>query len=153
MRLPWHVEAFKALAHLTRLHKRTVATLQEIGVEIQATGKEVPRRDPKVANPIYLIRWGNSNPDESRPMETFEFSKVYSDPANPQNGFAALMVCDEADAACPLVKGSAARISMPYLDPKIYDDGSFEKVKYAERRDDLGRFMLSAMLQAEKRRL
>jgi hypothetical protein len=62
------------------------------------------------------------------------------------------MVCNEADAACPLVKGSAVRISMPYLDPKIYDDGAFERIKYAERRDDLGRFMLSVMLQAQKRR-
>jgi protein-tyrosine-phosphatase len=134
-------------------NKRTIVTLQEIGVEVQATGKEVPPRDPKIANPIYLVRWGNSNLDDSRPMETLEFSKVYSDPANPQSGFAALMVCDEADAACPLVKGSAVRISMPYLDPKIYDDGAFEKIKYAERRDDLGRFMLSVMLQAQKRRL
>ena len=34
------------------------------------------------------------------------------------------MVCGEADAACPVVKGAAARISMPYLDPKIYDDSA-----------------------------
>jgi hypothetical protein len=33
-------------------------------------------------------------------------TKVYSDPTNPQSSFAALMVCDEADAACPLVKGN-----------------------------------------------
>jgi arsenate reductase len=37
---------------------------------------------------------------------------------------------------------------MPYLDPKIYDDGTYETAKYAERRDDIGRLMLWAMVQA-----
>jgi hypothetical protein len=85
------------------------------------------------------------------PFETLEFSKKYDDPANPPEGFAALMVCGEADAACPLVKGAAVRISMPYLDPKIYDDSSFEAAKYAERRDDMGRLMLAALMQARQR--
>ncbi len=34
------------------------------------------------------------------------------------------------------------------LDPKIYDDGAYEAAKYAERRDDIGRLMLSVMVQA-----
>jgi arsenate reductase len=37
---------------------------------------------------------------------------------------------------------------MPYLDPKVYDDGAYEIAKYAERRDDIGRLMLSVMMQA-----
>ena len=56
----------------------------------------------------------------------------------------------EADAACPFVKGAAARVSMPYLDPKIYDGGAYETAKYAERRDDMGRLMLSVMMQARR---
>lgn len=40
---------------------------------------------------------------------------------------------------------------MPYLDPKIYDGSRFEKVKYAERRDDIGRLMMSVMMQARNR--
>jgi arsenate reductase len=58
------------------------------------------------------------------------------------------MVCGEADAACPFVKGATLRVSMPYLDPKIYDDGAYEAAKYAERRDDIGRLMLAVMAQA-----
>ena len=69
----------------------------------------------------------------------------------PQQGFAALMVCGEADAACPFVKGAALRVSMPYLDPKIYDGGAYEAAKYAERRDDIGRLMLAVMMQARQR--
>ena len=84
-------------------------------------------------------------------MEMVEFSKRYDDPSNPQNGFAALMVCSEADASCPSVRGASLRVSMPYLDPKIYDGGDYESAKYSERRDDLGRLMLAVMLQARQR--
>ena len=58
------------------------------------------------------------------------------------------MVCGEADEGCPFVKGATLRVSMPYLDPKIYDDGAYEASKYAERRDDMGRLMLWVMVRA-----
>jgi arsenate reductase len=133
----------------TAFNRRTVTALKAIGVEVEPTGKEAARGEPKAANPIHRVRWGTS--EAGGAMESTEFSKRYDDPANPQEGFAALMVCGEADAGCPLVKGSALRVSMPYLDPKIYDDGAYESAKYAERRDDMGRLMLSVMLQARKR--
>lgn len=81
-------------------------------------------------------------------FETLEFSRHYADSANPQKDFAALMVCSEADEGCPFVKGATLRLSMPYLDPKIYDGGSYEVAKYAERRDDIGQLMLAVMAQA-----
>jgi protein-tyrosine-phosphatase len=128
----------------TAFNSRTVACLKEIGVEVEPTGSEAPRGEPKTANPIFTVRWGSG-------MEATEFSKTYFDTSNPQHEFAALMVCGEADAACPVVKGAALRVSMPYLDPKIYDDGSYETLKYAERRDDIGRLMLCVMMQARNR--
>ena len=127
---------------------RTVACLKEIGIEVEPTGAEAPRGEPKTANPIYKVRWGQQGDST---LETTEFSKNYSDPSNPQDGFAALIVCGEADAGCPFVKGAALRVSLPYLDPKIYDDSKFEAAKYAERRDDIGRLMLSVMMQARNR--
>jgi hypothetical protein len=128
----------------TAFNPRTISAMNEIGVEVAPTGKEAPRGEPKTANPIYSVRWGSG-------MEAAEFSKTYFDEANPQHGFAALMVCGEADAACPVVRGAALRISMPYLDPKIYDDGAYETLKYAERRDDIGRLMLCVMMQVKNR--
>jgi hypothetical protein len=128
----------------TAFNPRTISALNEIGVEVEPTGKEAPRGEPKTANPIYSVRWGSG-------MEATEFSKTYFDRANPQHGFAALMVCGEADAACPVVRGAALRISMPYLDPKIYDDGAYETLKYAERRDDIGRLILCVMMQVRNR--
>ncbi len=128
----------------TAINSRAISSLKAIGVAVEPTGREAPRGDLKTANPIYTVRWGDG-------LKTIEFSKVYSDPSNPQDHFAALMVCGEADAACPFVRGAAVRISMPYLDPKIYDHSAYETLKYAERRDDLGRLMLSVMMQVRNR--
>jgi arsenate reductase (thioredoxin) len=135
----------------TAFNIRTVNALKAIGVEVEPTGTEAARGEPKTANPFYRIRWGLPGETAEPSMETTEFSKHYGDPSNPRQGFAALMVCGEADAACPFVKGADLRVSMPYLDPKIYDGSAFESAKYAERRDDIGRLLLAVMMQARKR--
>jgi arsenate reductase len=132
----------------TAFNPRTITCLKEIGIEIEPTGAEAPRGEPKTANPVYRVRWGQTGEPS---LEATEFSKTYLDASNPQSGFAALMVCGEADAACPVVQAAAVRISMPYLDPKIYDGGAYESAKYAERRDDIGRLMLSVMMQVRNR--
>jgi hypothetical protein len=125
----------------TAFNPRTVAALKAVGFEVEPTGKEAERGEPATENLVYRVSWGEG-------FETLEFSKHYGDASNPQKGFAALMVCGEADAACPFVKGATLRVSMPYLDPKIYDGGAYESAKYAERRDDVGRLMPSVMVQA-----
>ena len=127
---------------------RTIASLREIGVAVEPTGAEAPRGEPATANPVYRVRWGR--PGESS-LEMTEFSKVYNDAANPQAGFAALMVCDEADAGCPVVRGAALRVALPYLDPKVHDDTPVEAAMYAERRDDIGRLLLHVLLRARDR--
>ena len=130
---------------------RTVAALGEIGVEVEPTGKEAPRGEPRTANPIYRMRWGTSAEGDGIALEALEFSKRYDDAVNPHSGFAAILVCGEADAACPVVRGASTRIAMPYLDPKIYDGSPYEARKYAERRDDMGRFMLSVLMRVRNR--
>jgi arsenate reductase len=135
----------------TAFNARAVNALKEIGVEVEPTGEEAARGEPKTANPVYRVRWGSPGGTDEPSLETTEFSKHYGDPSNPQQGLAALMVCGEADAACPFVKGASLRVSMPYLDPKIYDGGAYESAKYAERRDDMGRLMLAVMVQARRR--
>jgi hypothetical protein len=128
-------------------NERTVATLREAGFEIEATGQQAGLGS-EAKNSIYKVRWGTAS---GSAQESIEFSKRYDDPKNPQKGFAAIMVCSEADASCPTVPGAGVRISMPYLDPKLYDDSDIEARKYAERRDDIGRAMLATMMQARLR--
>lgn len=125
-------------------NKRTIATLKEIGFQIEPTGEEAERGDPKVPNTKYRVAWGKG-------MEEIEFSKSYKDKSNPQSGFAAILVCTEADAECPIVVGASVRISMTFLDPKSYDDSIFETKKYAERRDDIGRTFLAVMANARRK--
>ena len=106
--------------------------------------------EPKTANPVYRVRWGTSGERAGRRWRRRNSPSITTIRPIPQQGFAALMVCGEADAACPFVKGAALRVSMPYLDPKIYDGGAYESAKYAERRDDMGRLMLAVMMQARQ---
>lgn len=122
---------------------RTAATLRAIGMEVDATGTEAARGAANNPNPVYNLRWGQG-------QEILEFSKKYADAHNPQSGFAALMVCGEADDACPQVAGAAIRIAVTFADPKAFDGAAIEAGKYAERRDDIGRFMLNALLRARR---
>jgi arsenate reductase len=124
-------------------NRRTIAALKDIGFSIEPTGVEAPRGRAGDANPAYRIRWGDA-------FESTEFSKRYDDPANPKKGFAAIMVCTEADAGCPFVPGAALRLSIPFDDPKDFDESPNEATKYAERRDDIGRLMLFVMAQARQ---
>ena len=130
-------------------NERTVTTLREIGIEVAKLDEEAARGDATTANPKHRIRWGSGPEDSS--MRTIEFSKKYDDDDNPSSGFAALIVCGNADEDCPIIKGASTRIATPYLDPKVYDGTEIEARKYAERRDDIGRLMLSVMMQARLR--
>jgi len=117
---------------------RSITALKAVGFEIKETGEKAAKGLNGEENPCYKIRWGN---DDS--CSNVEFSKKYNDPFNPQKDFIAIMVCDEADMECPSVVGASARISLPFADPKEFDGTPMESAKYAERRDELGWFMLS----------
>ena len=130
---------------------RTMAALRGIGVQIDPLGTEAPRGVTNAPNPVFRLRWGKSENASDTSLETIEFSKRYSDKHNPQRGFAALLVCGEAEEACPTIEGQSIRIPMQYLDPKMFDDSEYETTKYAERRDDIGRLMMSVMMQVRNR--
>lgn len=115
-------------------NSRTATALRAAGVSISATGEEAPRGDDATPNPIFTVKWGSG--------EALEFSKKYSDVSNPQRDFAALLVCTEADGACPAVLGASARIPCPFTDPKESDGTTDEATYYAEKRDEIGRFMI-----------
>ena len=77
------------------------------------------------------------------------FSKKYDDPnVNPVAGFAAVMTCAQADRGCPVVYGSAARFSTPYVDPKVSDGTPEERDTYDERCAEIAREMLYMMSRA-----
>lgn len=67
------------------------------------------------------------------------FSKKYDDTYNPDKGFMALMVCDDADKNCPFVPGASPRFSLYYKDPKMYDDTPEELSGYLGKVNEIGR--------------
>lgn len=125
------------------VNPRALRALEAIGVIVEPTGREAPAGITGEPNPVYRIRWGE--PSADRPCEMLEFSKHFADPANPRNGFAALLVCDQAAEACPIVTGAAVRIAMPFADPKAFDGTAQEESQYAQRRDEIARTLLYAL--------
>ncbi len=116
---------------------RTIRALREIGVRVEELGELAPPGPGGEPNPRYQVRWGAGESDS-----IVEFSKRYDDSSNPQQDYCAIMVCTDADENCPVVLGASLRVSMPFEDPKEYDDLPCEAAAYAERRDQIGRAML-----------
>ncbi|RAR71290.1 arsenate-mycothiol transferase ArsC [Flavobacterium aciduliphilum] len=78
-------------------------------------------------NPIYTIKYAkNEHP-------IIAFSKVYDDDFNPNNAFAALMTCSQADEGCPFISGAEKRIPITFEDPKEFDNTPLQAEKYEER--------------------
>ncbi len=73
------------------------------------------------------------------------YSKRFDESYNPGKNFIAVMVCSQADDACPIVKGAYKRISLPYTDPKEADDSENETRVYSEKVNEIFREMLYTM--------
>ncbi|MDE2509052.1 MAG: hypothetical protein KGM43_17750 [Planctomycetota bacterium] len=138
------IRFFSAGTTPSAFNPRTVRALQAVGFEVEPTGGAAAPGPEGSVNPRYEVRWG-ADPDQ----RVTEFSKALGDPALPRESFAALMVCDEADAGCPFVPGAAARISMPFVDPKSADHGPREAERYADVRDAVGRVLIAAVQESK----
>jgi len=136
--------------HPSAFNLRTIRTLKELGVVIEPLNENATVGDVGEVNPKYMISWGNLPRMGVNRFEIKEFSKIYRDSHNPAKSFIALLVCDEADASCPNVPGAFQRIAMPFQDPKSFDGSDLESAKYSERRDEIGRVMLSIVLKAKR---
>lgn len=120
----------------TAFNPRAVAAMRRAGFYI--SGDETEK------NPRYTATLGEGI------EEITLFSKKYDDPANPQQGFAAIMVCSDADEACPFIPGADKRFAIRYDDPKASDGTPAEAATYDERCRQIGREMLFAMRHASK---
>ncbi|WP_299458635.1 protein-tyrosine-phosphatase [uncultured Microscilla sp.] len=133
----YHLSKFTSFSggtESTALHPNVVTALQAAGIEIS--------RQTEVKNPLYQCRYSDHFPA----IEAF--SKVYAHASNPTQNFAALMVCTQADEGCPVVIGAEARFSLPYQDPKAYDNTPQQSKQYNERCRQIAREMFFVMSQA-----
>lgn len=73
------------------------------------------------------------------------YSKRFDESYNPGKNFIAVMVCSQADEACPFVPGAFKRISLPYADPKDSDESENETQVYGDKVNEIFREMLYAV--------
>lgn len=73
------------------------------------------------------------------------YSKRFDESYNPQKNFTALLVCSQANEACPVVMNAFGRFSLPYADPKQADDSPEESAAYIQKVYEMGREMLYVM--------
>ena len=137
-------------SHLSQIWAQTMAYHFGIdNVSCYSGGTEATAMFPKVAetltnqgfeiyrlsdfpNPVYGVKYDqNEHP-------IICFSKEYSHAFNPQAGYAAIVTCNSADEACPVVLGADARFPIKYDDPKAFDGTDLMDAKYADRSLQIG---------------
>lgn len=103
---------------VTAFNERAVSSLQRSGFRIESSPGE---------NPKYQVFYSES----AEPI--IAFSKLFDDPINHAEHFAAVMTCSHADENCPFIPGSEKRIAVRYEDPKAFDETDQEAAQYDER--------------------
>lgn len=131
-----NIFTFSGGTEATAFNIRMINALKDFEFEVKALDETL--------NPKYHIKLG-----ENDGTMDILYSKVYNENYNPQQNFIAIMVCNSADKGCPLVAGAFKRISLPYLDPKAFDDTELEKEKYLEKVSEMGREMLFVFKQLQ----
>jgi len=116
------IRVFSGGTEATAFNSRAVSSLERAGFQIEKTSSKNGED-----NPVYLASVGKSYP------KIYMYSKKYDEKQNPKSEFAAVMVCSDADATCPLVPGADGRFAISFEDPKHYDNTPSEQTKYDER--------------------
>jgi len=123
------IQTFSGGTEATTFNPRAVKAIEKMGFSVSV-------EDDSIDNPMYHISW-------KKEMEPYRaFSKKYSASPNPVEKFGAIMVCTEADNGCPIVLGCDFRLSLPFEDPKAFDDTDLADQMYDERARQIGREIL-----------
>ena len=122
-----NVHCYSGGTEATAMFPKIAETLQKQGFDVYPLS-EAP-------NPVYAVKF---NQDE-HPLVCF--SKAYFHPFNPTANYAAVVTCNSADEACPVVVGAESRFPIKYDDPKAFDHTDVMDEKYAERSLQIGEEM------------
>ncbi|MCC6818077.1 MAG: hypothetical protein IT245_04200 [Bacteroidia bacterium] len=124
------ISAYSGGTEVSEFNIRMVNALIRCGFNVQ--------KNDQVINPEYSISWGDNGINHMQ-------SRLYNDAYNPSSNFIAIMVCDHADQNCPFVSGASKRISLPYTDPKQYDDSTNEAKAYDDKIIEMGQELFYMM--------
>jgi arsenate reductase len=114
-----NVFCYSAGTEATALFPMIIETLQNAGFKMNKSSES--------NNPRYTIMFS----ENEQPI--IGFSKTLDDEFNPTSKFAAIMTCTQADEGCPFIAGAEKRISVPFEDPKVFDNTPQQAEKYKER--------------------
>lgn len=109
------VVCYSGGTEVTEVNRYVLEVLEAVGFKIKSTGA------------LHRVYFSNDA------VPVLCFSKRIDAPENPQHNFLAVMTCNEADAACPIVPGALHRFNLPYRDPKIADHDAQPQLTYLER--------------------
>jgi len=131
-------------SHLSQIWAQTMAYHFGIkNINCYSGGTETTAMFPKVAetlshqgfdilklsetsNPVYAVKYAKNE------YPIICFSKEYNHAFNPMSNYAAIVTCNSADEACPIIYGAEARFPVKYDDPKVFDGTELMDAKYAE---------------------
>ncbi len=113
------VNCFSGGVEVTEFNHRAVDSLIRSGFNIKKQGEN---------NPNYTI-----SVDTESKISITTFSKLFDDPINSAERFAAIMTCSHADENCPIIPNTELRIPIKYEDPKSFDNTPLEKQMYDAR--------------------
>lgn len=113
------IQCYSGGTESTAVFPMIIETLEDIGFSI----KKLDQAD----NVIYGVRYADNE------VPVLVFSKKYDHFFNPVSDFAAVMTCAQADEECPFIPGAEERVSIPYEDPKAFDDTPDQVQMYLER--------------------
>lgn len=128
------IDTYSGGTEATAFNPRAVAAIERAGFHVKNPGGD---------NPHYEVTYA----ENGKVLKCF--SKKYDDPSNPNENFAAIMTCSEADASCPTVPGADLRVPITYVDPKESDGTEQETATYDNRCRQIATEMLYMMSQVE----
>lgn len=134
-----NIEFYSGGTEATAFHPNAIRALRQFGFEV----KQIEESN----NPKYEVKIGEDSPS------LIAFSKVYNHAENPKEGFAAIMVCDDAAENCPVVFGAERRFKLTYSDPKAFDNTKMVEEKYYEKVIEILGDMIYLFQSLKERRL
>jgi hypothetical protein len=131
-----NIKTYSGGTEATQFHINAIDALRKAGFKIESKSKD--------ANPIWEVDFGGN-------FLLYCFSKVYNDVSNPQENFAAIMTCSDAEENCPFIPGLNFRLALTYDDPKVYDGTEQQKAKYWERSSQIATEMLYVFREIKRK--
>jgi protein-tyrosine phosphatase/arsenate reductase len=114
-----NISTFSGGTEATAFHINALNALKRTGLVI--------RQMTEGKNPAYQVF------HDEKLEPSLCFSKVYNDVTNPNQAFAVIMTCSDAEENCPFIPGAELRTGTTYDDPKIFDGTPLQDEKYDER--------------------